>query len=195
MIDPVLMLHDADRTFQPRTTPKTPGNQVASSCSSTTPNNQSGGSSSVSLVTDRKGLIQIMEVEVHTGTDSPKFFAWCESAGRHFWIFRHFVPKLIVKGLPTQITVHGLNLQQVVDTEIVELKLTPVHSGGSYSAFDATPSVRKRLHVGNDVIDVDYLKTPYPRLEPIFLKKIQVRGCRNDTGSKRVPFNPPIGVF
>ena len=63
-----------------------------------------------------------------------------------------------------------INSQQVVDTEKVALKLTPVHSGGSCSAFDVKPYVRKTLHVGNDVIDVDYRKTIYSHLEPIALK-------------------------
>ena len=54
---------------------------------------------------------------------------------------------------------------------MVELKLTPVHSGGSCSSFAIKPYVRDDLHVGTDVIDVESLKTVYPHLEPIPLKK------------------------
>ena len=60
-----------------------------------------------------------------------------------------------------------MNSQQVVGTETVELKLTPVHSGGSCSTFPVTPYVRDDLKVENDVIDVDNLKKIYPHLEPI----------------------------
>ena len=96
--------------------------------------------------------------------------ALCDSACSHSWISEKLATKLNLKGVPTKLTVHGINSQQVVDTEIVELKLTPVHSGGSCSAFNVKPYVRKTLHVGNDVIDVDSLKTIYPHLEPIALK-------------------------
>ena len=54
---------------------------------------------------------------------------------------------------------------------MVELKLTPVHSGGSCSSFTVKPYVRDQLTIGNDVIDVDELKTRYPHLEPIALSK------------------------
>ena len=59
----------------------------------------------------------------------------------------------------------------MVDTETVELKLTPVHSGGFCSTFAVTPYVRDDLKVGNDVIDVDNLKKIYPHLEPIPFSK------------------------
>ena len=49
--------------------------------------------------------------------------------------------------------------------------MTPVHSGGSCSTFDVKPYVRKNLHVGNDVIDVDQLKQQFPHLEPVALRK------------------------
>ena len=153
-----------------KTTPKTSRNQVTSSCSSTTPNSQTGESSGVCSITDMKELLQITEVEVHTGTNSTKVFALCDFAFSHSWISEKLATKLNLKGLPTKLTVHGINSQQVVGTEIVELKLTPVHSGGSCSTFDVKPYVRKTLHVGNDVIDVDYLKTIYPHLGPFFLK-------------------------
>ena len=152
-----ILLHGAEQVFQQRTTPKTSRNQVTSSCSSTTPNSQTGESSGVCSVTDMKGRLQITEVEVHTGTNITKALALCDSACSHSWISEKLATKLNLKGLPTKLTVHGKNSQQVVDTEIVELKLTPVHSGGSCSAFNVKPYVRKILNVGNDVIDVDFL--------------------------------------
>ena len=49
---------------------------------------------------------------------------------------------------------------------MVELKLTPVHSGGSCSSFTVKSYVRDQLTIGNDLFDVDGLKTRYPHLEP-----------------------------
>ena len=165
------LLHGAERVFQPRTTPKPSTNQATGSRSPKITVNKAGESSGVCSVSDVKGLLQITEVEVHTPTTSVKVLALCDSACSHSWISEDLATKLNVKGLPTKLTVHGINSQQVVDTQIVELKLTPVHSGGSCPTFDVKPYVRKNLHVGNDVIDVDQLKQQYPHLEPVALSK------------------------
>ena len=122
-------------------------------------------------VTDVKGLLQITEVELTSPSSSAKILALCDSACSHSWISRSLADKLQVKGSATKLTVHGINSQQLIDTETVELKLTPVHSGGSCSTFPVTPYVRDDLKVGNDIIDVDKLKTTYPHLEPIPLSK------------------------
>ena len=50
---------------------------------------------------------------------------------------------------------------------MVDLKLTPVHSGGFFSPFTIKPYVREKLNVGTNTIDVNYLKTKYRYLEPI----------------------------
>ena len=165
------LLHGAERVFQPKTTPKSSSNQATGSRNLKTTVNKAGESSEVCCVIYVKGLLQITEVEVHTSTTSAKVLALCDSACSHSWISEDLATKLNVKGLPTKLTVHGINSQQVVDTQIVELKLTPVHSGGSCSTFDVKPYVRKNLHVGNDVIDVDQLKQQYPHLEPVALSK------------------------
>ena len=115
-----------------------------------------------------KGLLQITEVEAHPGINSTKVLALCDSACSHSWISENLAAKPNLKGLPTKLTVHELKSQQVVDTEIVELKLTSVHSDGSCSAFNVKPY--EILHVGNDVIDADYLKTIYPHLKHVALK-------------------------
>ena len=125
------LLHGAERVFQPRTTPKPSTNQATGSRSQGTTVNKAGESSGVCSVSDVEGLLQITEVEVHTPTTSVKVLALCDSACSHSWISEDLATKLNVKGLPTKLTVHGINSQQVVDTQIVELKLTPVHSGCS----------------------------------------------------------------
>ena len=93
-------------------------------------------------VTDYKGLLQIVEVQLDSLSSSVKVLALCDSACSHSCISRSLAHKLRVKGSATKLTVHGINSQQVVDTETVEIKLTPVHSGGSCSTFPVTPYVR-----------------------------------------------------
>ena len=120
-------------------------------------------------MSDVKGLLQITEVEVHTSTSSVKA---SDYACSHSWISVDLAAKLNVKGLPTKLTVHGIKSQQTADTQFVELKLTPVHSGGFGSPFDVKPYVRKNLNNGNDVIDVDRLKQQYPHfLDLVALSK------------------------
>ena len=123
------------------------------------------------FVTDAKCLLQIIEVELTSPSSSAKILALCDSACSHPWISRRLADKLQVKRSATKLTVHGINSQQLIDTETVELRLTPVHSGGSCSSFPVTPYVRDDLKFGNDIIDVDELKTTYPHLEPIPLSK------------------------
>ena len=86
---------------------------------------ESSGMSSVSAV---KGLLQITEVELESPSCSEKLLVLCDSACSHSWISKRLADKLQVKGSPTKLTVHGINSQQLIDTETVELKLTPVHS-------------------------------------------------------------------
>ena len=187
------LLHGTERVFQPRTTPKPSTNQATGSRSPKITVNKAGESSGVCSVSDVKGLLQITEVVLHTPTTSVKVLALCDSACSHSWTSEDLANKLKLKGLPTKLTVHGINSQQVVDTQIVELKLTPVHSGGSCSTFDVKPYVRKNLHVGNDVNDVDQLKQQYHHLEPVALSKYSYGDVEMILG--RVPLNPPVGVF
>ena len=67
-------------------------------------------------------------------------------------------------------------LNKLLTLKKLNLKLTPVHSGGSCSTFDVKSYDRKNLHVGNDVIDVDQLKQQYPHLEPVALSKYSYGG-------------------
>ena len=122
-------------------------------------------------VSELKGLLQITEIELQSPSGSKKVLVLCDSACSHSWISKGLADKLQVKGSPTKITVHGINSQQLIDTETVELKLTPGHSGGSCSSFPVKPFVRNDLKIGNDFIDVDNLKAKYPHLEPISLSK------------------------
>ena len=163
------LLHGADRIF-PK---KSLGDAKTTQSRKTKVNQKQTGSESSGMpsVIDYKGLLQIVEVQLDSLSSSVKVLALCDSACSHSWISRNLAHKLRVKGSATKLTVHGINSQQVADTETVELKLTPVHSGGSCSTFPVTPYVREDLKVGNDVIDVDNLKKIYPLLEPIPLSK------------------------
>ena len=71
----------------------------------------------------------------------------------------------------TETALQRINSHQVVDTEIVELQLTPVHTISSCPPFTVKSYVRKDLNVGTDAIDVDGLKNSYPHLDPMPLER------------------------
>ena len=165
-------LHGADRIFAKKAPNVNKDKTETSGCIGTSMNNErSDESSGMPSVADVKGLLQVTEVELHANGTSEKVLALCDSACSHSWISANLATKLNVHGTPTKLTVHGINSNQVVDTQLVELKLTPVHSGGSCSPFVVKPYVREDLKVGTDTIDVELLKTKYPHLQPISLKK------------------------
>ena len=120
-------------------------NSETSTCIGTTKiNEQADESSCLPSVTDVKGLLQITEVELLSNENSEKMLALCDSAYIHSWISARLARKLKVRGVPTKLTLHGINSHQVVETQMVELKLTPIHSGGSFSPFERKPFRRYR---------------------------------------------------
>ena len=135
--------------------------------------------------------------EVYTGTDYTNVLALHDSACSHSWFSENLETKLNLKGLPNKLPVLGINSQQVVDTQIIELKLAHVHSSGPCSNFDVKSYVRKALDVENEVIDVvDYLKTLYPHLDGSAQKTVSYRDVEKILDkTRRVPFYPPARVF
>ena len=188
------MLHGAEKIFPRKSEPGKAGNSEATTCSVTTAiQKKDEVTSCLPSISDVKGLLQITEVEVQTSEKSAKVLVLCDSACSHSWISSELADKLDVRGTPTKLTVHGINSNKIVDTPMVELKLTPVHSGGSCSSFTVKPYMRDELTIGNDVIDVDDLKTRYPHLEPIALRKYSYKDVKMILG--RFPRYPPTGVF
>ena len=167
-----ILPHQADRIFPNKNPVTKPRNPETSTCvGATNINEQLETSSGLPSVTFAEGLLQITEVELHSTATAEKVLALCHSACSHSRISARLANRLKVQGVPTEFTVHGINSHQVVSREIVELKLTPVHSGGSCSPFPFKPYARENQNVGTDTIDVNYLKTKYPHLEPISLQK------------------------
>ena len=136
-------LHGADRIFPNKNQVTKPRNPESFTCVGATEiSEQLETSSGLPSVTDVKGLLQITEIELHSAATSEKVLTLCDSACSHSWISARLANRLKVQGVPTKLTVHGINSHQVISTEMVELKLTPVHSGGSCSPFTIKPYVR-----------------------------------------------------
>ena len=78
---------------------------------------------------------------------------------------------------------------------MVELKLTPVHSGGSCSPFTIKHYVRDNLSVGTDTIDVDRMKIKYPHLESVPLHKYSYADVDMILGQDVFHFIRPLEYF
>ena len=121
-------MHGAERIFTKNTVSSNKVKLETTGCISTTTN---GGkpeeSSGMPFVTDVKGLLQVTEVELQAHGKSKKVLSLCDSACGHSWISANLAKRRNVDGKPTKLTVHGTNVNQVVDKQLVELKLTPVH--------------------------------------------------------------------
>ena len=189
-------LHGADRIFPSKNQVTKPRGPETSTCIGTAKlGDHVKESSGLASVTNVKGLLQITEIELHSADESEKVLALCNSACSHTWISARLAKKLKVQGVPIKLTVHGINSQQVVDTQMVELKLTPVHSGGSCSPFTIKPYVRDNLSVGTDTIDVDRMKTKYPYLEPVPLHKYSYADVDMILGQDVFHFIRPLEYF
>ena len=123
-------------------------------------------SSSFSSVTDVKGLLPIVRVKLSSSDDSTTALALCDTACSHTWITRELAAKLKLKGNPIKVTVNGINAQETVDTETVELKVSSL-SGQDNEVYTLKPYVKQRINVGSDVIDVPALQRRYPHLAPL----------------------------
>ena len=103
------LIHGAERTFAAETTPKPTRNKVTGSQSLNITETKSKERTGICSVTDVKGLIQIVEVQVLTATLYHKVLALCDSACSHSCGSQNIASKLKLKGSPTKLTVHGIN--------------------------------------------------------------------------------------
>ena len=116
-------------------------------------------------VKDVKGLLQITEDNVQSPFKTEEVLVLCDFACG----FPQMQPKkLKVTGTILKLTIQGINSNQTIGTQIVELKLTSVHSIGSFADFVLKSFMIKNLNVRTEV---ELLQVEYPHLKPIPMKK------------------------
>ena len=107
---------------------------------------ESGENSGVVSQTDVKDFLKILEIYLQSPTTTETVFALCDSACNHSMISEKLAVSLLLQRTATKATVHGIKSQQVVETQLVQLKLTLVHSGDTdNSTFDIKPFVRQNF--------------------------------------------------
>ena len=71
--------------------------------------------------------------------------------------------RLGLQGTELKLTVKGMNTEELIDTKVVQLTVTP-HKYQDFEAFTVRPYVRETLNVGSDIIDVNSMQETYPHL-------------------------------
>ena len=161
------LLHGADRVFPTKqsTNPNTiqsPGNTGQSKA--TTSQQPSNKTTTMSSVTDVKGLLQVTELQLvsSSGLDT-KALVLCDTACSNSWVAGSLADRLGLHGKALKLTVKGINTEEVVDTRIVEVTVKP-REHQDFEPFTINPFVKESLNVGSDIINVQTLQETYPHL-------------------------------
>ena len=87
----------------------------------------------------------------------------CDTASSNSWVSNDLANRLGLHGTALKLTVKCINTEEVVDTKLVELIVTP-HENQAFESLKVSPYVKKDLSVGADVINIEALQETYPHL-------------------------------
>ena len=161
------LLHGAERVVPAK--PST-NNNINTSKSNTgtsrlsTGQQQPSKTTSLSSVTDVKGLFQVTELKfTNSSGTSITALVLCGTACSNSWVSNSLAARLGLQGTALKLTVKGINTEEIIDTNDVHLTVTP-HRDQDFEAFTVRPYVRETLNVGSDIIDVKSMQETYPHL-------------------------------
>ena len=167
------LLHGADRVFPAKksTNPNTirsSGNTDQSKA--TTSQQPSNKTTTMSPVTDVKGLLQVTELHlVNSSALDTKALVLCDTACSNSWVAGSLADRLGLHGKALKLTVKGISTEEVVDSRVVEVTVKP-REHQDFEPFIVNPFVKESLSVGSDIINVQALQETYPHsavLDPV----------------------------
>ena len=111
-----------------------------------------------------KGLLQVTELQLKSsnGKDTTALVL-CDTACSNSWVSNDHANRLGLHGTALKLTVKGINTEEVVDTKLVELIVTP-RDNQAFEPFKVSRYVKENLNVGADVINIKALQETYPHL-------------------------------
>ena len=161
------LLHEAERVFPAKASTN---NNIDTSKSNAGTGRQSTGqqqpskTTTLSSGTDVKGLLQVTELKLTNSSDtSTMALVLCDTACSNSWVSDSLAARLGLQGTALKLTVKGINTEELIDTKVVQLTVTP-HKDQDFEAFTVRPYVRETLNVGSDIIDVKSMQETYPHL-------------------------------
>ena len=159
------LLHGAERVY----TSKSPSNNNSNSNAGANQSKLSSVQSSsktttLSSVRNVKGPLQVTELQLKSssgkGTTS---LVLCDTACSNSCVSNDLANRLCLHGTSLKITVKGINTEEVVDTKLVELIVTPRDSQ-ALEPFKVSPYVKEDLNVGANVINIKAPQETNPHL-------------------------------
>ena len=158
-------LHGRDRVFPAKqstnsNTTHPSGNTGQSKA--TTSQQSSNKTTTMSSVTDVKGILQVMELQLvnSSGVDT-KALALCDTACSNSWVAGSLADRLGLHCKALELTVKGINTEEVVVTRVVEVTVKP-REHQDFEPFIINPFVKESLNVGSDIVNVQALQETYP---------------------------------
>ena len=115
-------------------------------------------------VSNVKGLLQETELELtsSSGKDSTALVL-CNTACGNSLVSNDLANRLGLHGTALKLPIRGINTEEVVDTKLVELTVTP-RDNQALEPFKVSTYVKEDLNVGADVINIKALHETYPHL-------------------------------
>ena len=161
------LLHGAQRVFPDKTSTNDNINTSKSNAGTSRPSTgqqQPGKTTTLSSVTDVKGLLQVTELKltIYSGTINTALVL-CDTACSNFWVFDSLAARLGLQDDTLKLAVKGKNTEELIDTKVVQLTVTS-NKGKDFEAFTERPYVRETLNVGSDIIDVKSMQETHPHL-------------------------------
>ena len=121
------LLHGAERVYPSKSPSNNISNSNAGANQSKLPSVQSSSkTTTLSSVSNVKGLLQVTELQSKSssGKDTTALVL-CDSVCSNSWVSNDLANRLGLHGTALKLTVKGINTEEVVDTKLVELIVTP----------------------------------------------------------------------
>ena len=161
------LLHGAESVFSANTSTNNNINTSKSNTGTSRPSTgqqQPSKTTTLSSVTDVKGLLQVTELKLtNSSGTSTTALVLCDTACSNSWVSDSLAARLGLQGTALKLTVKGINKEELIDTKVFQLTVTP-HKDLDFEAFPVRPYVRETLNVGSDIIDVKSMQETYPHL-------------------------------
>ena len=159
------LLHGAERVYPSKSPSNNNSNSNADANQSKLTSVQSSSkTTTLSSVSNVKGLLQVTELQLKSssGKDTTALVL-CDTACSNSWVSNDLANRLGLHGTASKLTVKGIHTEEVVDTKLVELIVTP-RDNQAFEPFKVCSYVKEDLYVGADVINIKALQETYPHL-------------------------------
>ena len=165
------LLHGAERFYPSKSPSNNNSNSSAGANQSKLSSVQSSSmTTTLSSVSNVKNLLQVTELQLRSssGKDTTAFVL-CDTACSNSWVSNDLANRLNLHSTALKLTVKGIKTEEVVDTKLVELIVTPIDNQ-AFEPFKINPYIKEDLNVGADVINIKAIQETYPHLavlEPV----------------------------